>query len=269
MHIDTGVIERESLDVMVQAYKTASNEIDQAFDLLNTARTRLIAAFGENVSRFDLVYQMRYHSKPEDLKNLVKKEAWEAILDRIEVKKFMSNADLEKLDRSFQNVKNIPELDMQTVNEIIIGMMNTAPDYAKAMALEAYDILMPGRSSSNKYKTNKSNARSRLGSKVILTWQWLDTYHYGNRFSVNTYRVRDLICIDKVFHALDGQGIPKGYRSTLVDAINCTPLELGVGETDYFKFKCYLNGNLHLYFKRLDLVQKLNQIAGDGAGLSD
>src|SRR5436190_20361060 len=33
-------------------------------------------------------------------------------------------------------------------------------------------------------------------------------------------------------------------------------------ETDYFKFRCFRNRNLHQEFKRLDLVAKLNAIAG-------
>jgi hypothetical protein len=36
----------------------------------------------------------------------------------------------------------------------------------------------------------------------------------------------------------------------------------GSGETEYFRFKCCRNHNLHLEFKRLDLVEKLNAIAG-------
>lgn len=52
----------------------------------------------------------------------------------------------------------------------------------------------------------------------------------------------------------------------LVDAIGTSGIK-GVGETEYFKFKCYKNGNLHLEFKRSDLVDTLNQIAGDNSQL--
>jgi len=39
----------------------------------------------------------------------------------------------------------------------------------------------------------------------------------------------------------------------------------GKGETNYFVFQCYQNNNIHLTFKRLDLVKLLNQVAGGGA----
>jgi hypothetical protein len=38
-----------------------------------------------------------------------------------------------------------------------------------------------------------------------------------------------------------------------------------VGETEYFAFRCFRNHNLHLRFKRPDLVAKINQIAGGNA----
>jgi hypothetical protein len=269
MQFDKGVIKRESLEVMVSAYKTAVLEINQAFSLLDTAGQRLRSAFGENSSRFDLVFQMKYKDNPEALKAHIKKDIWRSILDRIEVKKFMSNADLNKLEESLRDIKSIPEIEIDTITEIITGMMNTAPDYAKKMAIEAFNILTPGRLAHDKYKTNKAYARRALGSKVILTWAWVEPYYHYGTYHVNYSRENELYCIDKVFHALDGKGIPKGYRTPLVEAINQTSVQMGVGETDYYKFKCFRNGNLHLYFKRMDLVNKLNQVAGDGANIGD
>lgn len=49
-------------------------------------------------------------------------------------------------------------------------------------------------------------------------------------------------------------------RETLHDTITNSPD--GTGKTDYFRFRCCLNGNLHLEFLRLDLVAKLNAVAG-------
>jgi hypothetical protein len=63
-----------------------------------------------------------------------------------------------------------------------------------------------------------------------------------------------------VFHALDGNGTIKTHRGPLIDAIEAA--KDGTGETDYFRFRCFRNRNLHLEFKRLDLVAKLNTVAG-------
>ena len=59
---------------------------------------------------------------------------------------------------------------------------------------------------------------------------------------------------------IDGKPPVKTYHGELYDAITDSPD--GNGKTQYFKFKCYLNGNLHLEFLRADLVVKLNAVAG-------
>jgi hypothetical protein len=67
--------------------------------------------------------------------------------------------------------------------------------------------------------------------------------------------------LENVFTALDGNGqIAKRYNSVLEDAICSAPG--GVGETDYFNFKAHRNGNLHISFRRRDLLARFNQIAG-------
>ena len=267
--LDSDLIKRESLENMVAAYKTACRDIDQAFECLNDAKVRLESAYGTGGAiSFDLVYQMRYNSRPDELKNQVKKAAWQALLNRIEIKKIMSLEDINKIYKSFDDVKSIPEIELPTLMDITLGLLANAPQYAEKMAKEAYKILMPGTHERNPYKTNQKNARRFLGKKVILTW--LVEPSYGDQYHVHYGRAEDeLMCVDKVFHTLDGKGIPTGYRSPLVDAINTTPISKGYGETEYFRFWCYRNGNLHLEFKRHDLVRKLNQIAGDNTGLGD
>ena len=57
-----------------------------------------------------------------------------------------------------------------------------------------------------------------------------------------------------------GNGTIKTHRGPLIDAIEAA--KDGTGETEYFRFRCFRNRNLHLEFKRLDLVAKLNAVAG-------
>jgi hypothetical protein len=59
---------------------------------------------------------------------------------------------------------------------------------------------------------------------------------------------------------IDGKVPVKSYHGPLYDAI--TDSQDGTGQTDYFKFKCCLNGNLHLEFLKPELVARLNAVAG-------
>lgn len=82
---------------------------------------------------------------------------------------------------------------------------------------------------------------------------------YGGKFRPTYSREQELLAIDGVFHLLDGKGIMREHRGPLVKAI--VECQDGRGETELFRFKCFKNGNLHLEFKRLDLVQELNLLA--------
>ncbi len=261
---DTDIIKRQDFPTMVNMYNLSMENIDEAFRLFGKAETLLSSAFGGS---FHIDSEIRYHCNPEDLKLAFRKKAWESFLDRIEIKKIMSNKQLEEMERRFQEGRNIPEITLETIMDITFGLLEKAPEYAQELYKEVYGILMPGTFESNHHKTNVQNARRSLGKKIVLTWcvenicgsYMVNCSHTENRF----------YAIDKAFHILDGRGFPAGYRSPLLDGISKTTVENNVGETDFFRFKCYLNGNVHIEFKRMDLVNKLNQIAGNNFSLSD
>jgi hypothetical protein len=79
-------------------------------------------------------------------------------------------------------------------------------------------------------------------------------------FRVNYHREKYLTALDNVFSLIDGKGPVKSYHGPLYDAITDSPD--GTGSTEYFKFRCCLNGNLHLEFLKPALVAKLNAVAG-------
>ena len=89
---------------------------------------------------------------------------------------------------------------------------------------------------------------------------WGSGFHF-NHWSHADERFHDL---DKVFHLLDGAGIPK-YPGDMVTAMR-EAMAAGQQEctTKYLKVRWFKNGNAHLEFLRLDLLQKLNAKAGEG-----
>lgn len=115
---------------------------------------------------------------------------------------------------------------------------------------EVFEFLRPRN---DHYKTN---SELEIGPKVILTC--VETWFSGG-FHVRHWWSQRLTAMENVFTALDGKGaVSKTYYSALENAIKAAP----VGETPYFAYKCFKNGNLHLQFRRPDLLQRLNQIAG-------
>lgn len=128
--------------------------------------------------------------------------------------------------------------------------------FATDAAKEVFEHLRP---MNGRYKTNH---KFYVGRKVVLSYTVEQAYEAG-KFRPNYSREKYVNAIDRVFHLLDGAPFATDKRCDLSVAIdNCVD---GKGETDYFKFKCFKNHNLHLEFKRLDLVKELNRLAAGEA----
>ena len=84
----------------------------------------------------------------------------------------------------------------------------------------------------------------------------------GTKFRVSYHYENQLRALDNVFHMLDGKPLSTYRNGDLINAINES--ERGAGETEYFRYKSFLNNNLHLEFRRMDLVQRLNEVGGNG-----
>ena len=146
----------------------------------------------------------------------------------------------------------LPEITEATIESMLWGLVGQAPDFAREMAMEVWKILRP------QHSDLKTNNPFRIGRRVILGW-YCERAWSGTKFRVNYHRQKELHAIDGVFHLLDGKGPIKTYTGPLETAIQIA--SDGQGETDYFQFKCWKNHNLHLEFKRLDLVKELNLLA--------
>lgn len=167
----------------------------------------------------------------------------------------MSKKRLEETDKNLTKGE-LADVTIPNIIDFLTLLQGNTALLAEEVVKEAFEILRPWR------KTHKTNHLYEIGKKVILTGQLQNRYNGG--FSISHYRQNDLTTLDKAFSLLDGKGIVDGYNSPLADAINTTTAEVTHGETEYFKFKCYLNSNLHLEFKRMDLVKEINRIAGGG-----
>jgi hypothetical protein len=207
-------------------------------------------------ARYDgtTVYR-RYCREDEDpyreLFQSMKRRAWEMLVNHLGIKNFMSVKKRKEFEDKLMN-GDLPEIDRQAILDVIFGLVDQARDFAAEAAREVFDILRPSRTD---YKTNSA---FRVGRRVILSW-YVDEGYGRSKFRANYHREQELRAIDGVFHLLDGKGPIREYKTPLLAAIENSPD--GKGETVYFRFRCFKNRNLHLEFKRLDLVKQLNGIA--------
>jgi hypothetical protein len=247
---------------MADEYREATAIIRACAAKMEEQGQRLERAFADEPeqvhNRFGVQFSYRYSHRPEKIDAVLeemKRNAWRMLFDRLGVKKVMSVKKRHEFEERLEKGE-LPEITAEAIVEIILAMVDQLGDFAVEAAKEVFEILRPASLYGQTYKTNSA---FRVGKRVILSW-YVEPGSRGS-FHVNYSREASLIAIDGVFHVMDGKGALAGRRGPLVEAINaCVG---GVGETEYFRFKCFKNRNLHLEFKRLDLVKQLNFL---GAG---
>ena len=241
----------------------------QAIDLLRAGQSQiaqaeklLAEAFMPKYSGLTFCHAIRDSHRADPLNtaevaDVWKAAAWESLFERMEVRKVCSVKRAGELDQMLRSGKDLPDITEQAVRDIIRSTFEQMPDMLRELVHEVYDWLRPRR---HEYKTND---RYAVGRKVVcqhmIDSSWgaqMPRPYYGSQEAV----VRGL---DNVMLLLDGKGVIQTYQGPLMEAIGKTPFGQ-LGETDYFKFRSYRNGNLHLEFKRADLLAKFNQIAGAG-----
>ena len=247
------IIKRTTITELVVAWKASQSEITKAYEMLVSAENRLRLFFGEDQYRFDLsreAFRSSRFEHPELVMKELKKDVWAALFKRLEIRKFISLKQCAQMDKSIETGEGLPEMEEGAIFELLKASMDQLDTFFEASCREAVEFMLPRR---EQYKTSTPYD---LGKRVILCYAVEPKY--GGRGFWNK-RENELRQVDTVFHLLDGTGITKTYRGELGDAIEASPD--GIGETPYFRFRCCRNHNLHLEFKRADLVEKLKRVA--------
>lgn len=267
--MNTELIPRQTLAQMAEAYASAESEIRQAFELLAKASERLKLSFNQTGYRFTgwgVGIHGTKHNDAEAFMRDVKRDVWAALVDRLELRRIASVERCKEIDRQIETGEGMPDITLSTLLAMVEGSFKGVPQMIEQAVQEVFNMLRPGSRGSH-YVTNQKG-KWEIRDKVILPYRLDDVSQYTRHFCVNYSYQAELRALDNVFHMMDGKGCVKSVNGPLVDAIYVTPVTSAGGETDYFEFKCFKNRNLHLRFKRPDLVAKLNQIAG-GARLKD
>jgi hypothetical protein len=178
-------------------------------------------------------------------------KVWEILINRMGIKSLMSIKRREEFEAQLQN-GDVPEVTAEAILGLVLGLADRASEYATEAARETLAMLTPSRS---EYKTMSG---FKVGKRVILPWTVERTWG-GQSFRVSYNSDKKIVSLDGTFHVLDGKGVMREHPSPLARAIKAAPD--GKGETDYFRFRCFKNRNLHIEFRRLDLVKKLNGLA--------
>jgi hypothetical protein len=232
---------------MVQNWETNQTKILRACEMIAEVKSDLVLVFGDDLRFYRSDVNVE---QPKESIDKIRIKIWQTIINKSEIRRFLSIKEAEALDAKLEKGL-FPEVTIEEIYNVVRSAMSNIQNFAGDMVVEAFHFLRPRN---NGYKNN-IKFQGELGNKIIL--HWVDRRYLSDKYSVKYHYQKEVRAVDNVFHALDGKGFTASYYGDLYNAIEgCT----GSGETEYFRFKCYMNGNLHLEFKRMDLVKKMNAI---------
>lgn len=260
------LVKHQNVPAMVAAYDAARNLIVGAFASVTEARQVWDAAFTLGGSRELHIpcggHCSRAFGDDEAALRGLRVSTWRAIVERIELRQFTSLERWAKIQESITN-DELPEPTTETINAFLAGQLNDMANIMRESVRAVFELLRPRN---DRYARNSEEEVPR---RVVLE-RFVSTHVlHDHRFEVamgwghGPGPREELLAVERVFHGLDGRGeIARSHKSLLEQAIDQCTTSKKSGETDLFKFSCHKNGNLHLEFRRLDLLEKLNQIAG-------
>lgn len=119
---------------------------------------------------------------------------------------------------------------------------------------------------SNLDRRFRSHDGWKIGSRVILNHA-LNEYGWWSHHSNKRDTLQD---IERAFFVLDGKTPPSDYAG-IVGAVEKSRegnhgARQSEAQTDYFTARCWKNGNLHVWFKRDDLLDRVNRLLGEYYG---
>jgi len=252
------LIARQAVRDLVNAYQSARQKTIKAMALMDEAKSDMKSAFGEK-HLFQMDRLAPTHQKDTTL-NLLLASAWKYLIDQTGVRAVMTQERTDELREQFKT-GDLPPFTVQSVTDTLSYLQGDMSTMMEEMVKEVFEWLRPRK----KYRERdnyKTNTEFEVGKKAILS-NVFDIWAHGGSYHISVDEQNAMLTgLDNVFHLMDGQGIPRypaDLKSLIKAAVKSDKWEC---ETEYFKCKWYKKGSFHLTFKRMDLVAKLNQIAG-------
>ena len=196
------------------------------------------------------VHQFRGYHGIEVLKKDVDRRMWRQTIELTGFNKYMDKKARQEFADSLE--KEPPAFTVDNVRSTLLSSYQQAETFMNRGIVELFKNL------GENYKTNDA---FKIGKKIILR-NWFTVF--CGSLSVNYNQEPEMNDLDRVVRTLDCVEFKEHlFSQSMRKVINSMEYE-----DDYFKIKAFKNGNAHLWLKREDLTDKINDIIaawyGDG-----
>lgn len=241
---------------LIGKYDKIMERIHIIFDNIDDVEKELVDAINDNY--YGLDFHLRQADRDAQIRK-IRKVFWKYACDQLQLYNLMSSKKRAEFDKQL-NADELPEFNLKNVHSTFQVLIDNVRSLVEDTIFEAFDVFRPHNS------WHATNTEYAVAKKVILEGIIITHMFRGKRTSpsLSYYQEQRLRIIDNAFSLMDGKGpvkYPGDSISVIKEAIRDGRREC---ETTYFKYKWHMNGTLHVVFKRMDLVQKMNEIGGKG-----
>jgi len=256
------LLKRWSVFEFCDAYQAAVADVERAIASLTDAKTRMLRL----VDRFEILpdrissYEIGSEHLLDQAKKIMLKSAWQELIRTSGVRSVMIDKRQRELDAALQSGE-LPPIEHAAVQAWLNNLRGDMPRIIAESIEEANRVLRPR---DRAFATNGDGWK--VGRKAIV--DYVVSHEFGST-GLRHHGAAKADAIDNAFHLLDGKGpatYPTSLSSVMKAAIHVKEWKC---ETAYFRAKWFKAGTLHLEFKRLDLVDRLNGKAADHRSLRD
>jgi hypothetical protein len=225
---------------------------DNALRLIADARRNIEMAKEtlEQHGRYLMPHGAQIADDDQKVRRQLNDSMWRRAFDLTGFKQLMDAQAVAEFERSL--CPEPPEFTEANMRATFIDLQINAGQMFRRGVFNVFRYL------SDDYRTNASEP-FRIGRKVVMSWMVGLSSRRGLsiKYGTSSDKLNDL---DRVFVTLDNKPF---QPRTLESAMN-TAFEQGeVFESDYYRAKAFKNGNMHVEFKRQDLLDKVNEQIGE------
>lgn len=194
------------------------------------------------------VHQFRGYNGIEHLTRDVDRRMWRQTMEISGFNKYMDKVARKEFADSLD--RSPPAFNIDNVRNTLISSYNQADTFMRRGIVELF------RSLGAQYKTNDA---FKISKKIILR-NWF-TVFCGD-LSINYHVEPEMNDLDRVVRTLDGKDFKEHHLSQSMRKVAASKEY----EDEYFKIKAFKNGNAHLWLKRDDITDKINDIIAEHYG---
>ena len=198
------------------------------------------------ILKYGLPYQSTPHLGVDEAIKQIDQTFWRVAFEKTGFMQIFDADSRKKFDDEIRS--KTPEFNMANIRTTFFDLSQ------KADEMFVDGIVNVFRRLSGRYQ---SNDVFKIAEKIVLTGYVQPGWYSGGKEFRHGYAEDAMNDIDRVFKTLDGK---KHNPRELTCSMNESFKKNEHYDDDYFHAKAYKNSNLHLTFKRVDLLEKANLI---------